>query len=347
MYTKLVSAFVALVAFSGTATAAGTCSLPKIADSVAMKPVPGSDLVTVPVGINGTQKQFLLDYSTNPPQISQAAVNELGLLSSSKGSQNLMYGVGDLASGPLQEQAPVYDARGSTRRGANQTLISVHSFTLGRATGHDMQFIVSNDPDMRKSKPYDGLLTNSFFGDKYDVELDFGGKKIYYLTPTKCTDPNQVVFWSHAAIAVVPMTMVNGRIQVPVTIEGHTINAILDTSSERTVMRRSVADQVFGLKANTPDMMPAGNLVDGMGVQVYQHTFPQIAFEGVVAKNVPALITANRLIRNSDRAPLLGTRANFASESRIPDLTLGMDVLHQLHLYIVPGQKKMYVTAAR
>jgi hypothetical protein len=30
----------------------------------------------------------------------------------------------------------------------------------------------------------------------------------------------------------------------------------------------------------------------------------------------------------------------------VPDLTLGMDVLHQLHMYVVPGQGKVYVTSA-
>jgi hypothetical protein len=31
----------------------------------------------------------------------------------------------------------------------------------------------------------------------------------------------------------------------------------------------------------------------------------------------------------------------------IPELTSGMNVLHRLHLYIVFGQKKLYVTAAQ
>ena len=41
---------------------------------------------------------------------------------------------------------------------------------------------------------------------------------------------------------------------------------------------------------------------------------------------------------------MLGSRAQ-SSDARIPDLTLGMDVLHQLHLYVVFGQKNLYVTA--
>ena len=43
---------------------------------------------------------------------------------------------------------------------------------------------------------------------------------------------------------------------------------------------------------------------------------------------------------------MLGSWARSA-DARIPDLTLGMDVLRQLHLYVVYGQKNLYVTAAQ
>ena len=93
-------------------------------------------------------------------------------------------------------------------------------------------------------------------------------------------------------------------------------------------------------------MAPAGDLKDGVGQPVYAHTFSQIAFSGgVMAVNVPALIQTNGMLRETDRDLVLGSKA-LASGARIPDLTLGMDVLHQLHMYIVFGQKKLYVTSA-
>jgi hypothetical protein len=53
------------------------------------------------------------------------------------------------------------------------------------------------------------------------------------------------------------------------------------------------------------------------------------------------------MVHNLNRQPTLGSRAQFDAEPRIPELTLGMDVLHQLHLYIVSAQGNMYVTAAQ
>ena len=124
------------------------------------------------------------------------------------------------------------------------------------------------------------------------------------------------------------------------------IDAVIDTGSDHTVMRRATAERLFGLSADTPEMMPYQDLRDGTGARVYQHTFPQIAFEGVVASNVPALIQANSMVR-SRRPTVTGSRLQAAADpgEPIPDLALGMDVLSQLHLYAAFGQSKLYVTA--
>jgi hypothetical protein len=132
-------------------------------------------------------------------------------------------------------------------------------------------------------------------------------------------------------------------------IRGHVIDAVIDTGSARTVMRRDIAERIFGLEAGTPEMMPAGDLTDGTGMRIYTHTFAQISFTGgVIANNVPALIQANSMTHKMDRTPVLGSRATFAADpgERIPDLSLGMDVLHQLHLYAAFDQNKLYVTTA-
>jgi hypothetical protein len=92
--------------------------------------------------------------------------------------------------------------------------------------------------------------------------------------------------------------------------------------------------------------MPVSGLSDGKGQPVYGHTFSQISFPGgVAANNVPALIQANSLTHEINGGTVLGSHAT-STDARIPDLTLGMDVLHQLHLYVVYGQKNLYATAA-
>jgi hypothetical protein len=344
---------------AAASAARGTCTLPTIADSADLTPLAGSDLVTVPVAINGSPRHFLLDIGTNPTEVSQATVTQLGLPENAKLNENIGAGtgsnmaqapggdLGSLTNGGLGAVS-IYDVRDKTGAGGAQTRVRIGAFTIGRATGQHLMFLVANDAQMGTSQaePYDGLLTGDFFK-QYDVELDFGGKQLNYLTPTKCTDPNQIVFWSHSAVGVIPMTFADGKIQVPVMVQGHQINAVLDTSSSRTVMRRDIAELILGLKPDTPDMMPDGDLRDGKGAPVYAHTFPQISFTGgVTANNVPALILTNSLTHELNSELVLGSKAR-AADARIPDLTLGMDVLHQLHMYVVPGQGRLYVTSAK
>ena len=315
--------------------------------------------MAVPVQINGSPRQFLLDIGTNPTEVSQATVTQLVLPQDAKlgetigaGTTNIggLTNVGRsdlsaLTNGGLSNVS-VYDVRDETGRGGTKDRVRIASFTIGSATGQHLMFQVANDlAEMGKSEPYDGLLSGDFFK-QYDVELDFGGKQINWLTPTKCTDENQVVFWSHSAVGVIPMTIADGKINVAVMIQGHPINAVIDTSSSRTVMRRDIAELILGLRADTPDMMPNGDLKDGKGAPVYAHTFSQISFTGgVTANNVPALILTNSLTHEINSEMVLGSWVRSA-DARVPDLTLGMDVLHQLHMYVVPGQGKVYVTSA-
>ena len=320
------------------------CALPAIAVSVGLKEISGSDLRTVPVTINGKQKQFLLDIGAKPAEVSQAAVADLGLPDADR---SLGPGAG-LAMDINYSRVAVFDVQGGLSADDYRPHVSAAAFTIGGVTGHNLPLVVAADPQMGKSKPYDGLMTGGLLGHD-DVELDFAQNKLNYLTPTTCTDPDQIAYWPHAAVAMIPITERDGKIQVQVSIQGQSIPAVIDTSSPHTVMRRDIAELILGLKAGTPDMMPDDGLRDGMGQKIYRHNFAQISLaKSVTATNVPALIQTNSMIHDLNRTPILGSRAQFTADpkERIPGLTLGMDVLSQLHLYVVHGQQMLYATSA-
>jgi beta-lactamase regulating signal transducer with metallopeptidase domain len=328
-----------------------TCALPLVADSATLQDVQGSDLKTVPVAINGKAKQFLLDIGTDPTQVSRATVADLALPDANRSLDTLYANDNRPADTAALTNAGYFlSVAFSDVKGADdyRSHVRIASFTMGDATGHDLSFTVAKDPELGRSKPYDGLMTGDFFR-QYDVEVDFAQNKLNYLTPSSCTDPDQIVYWPHAAVAAIPMTNFAGKIQVEVSIQGHIIPAVIDTASSHTVMRRDIAELMLGFKADTPDMMPDGDVEDGVGLQVYRHTFSKISFAGgVTAYNVPALIQTNSMFHDINRTPVLGQRATFFADprQRIPGLTLGMDVLSQLHLYAIHGQQTLYVTAA-
>lgn len=322
-----------------------SCALPSLAGKISLEHVPGSDLMTVPVEINGAPKQFLLDFDTGPTEISEPAVAELHLPQAEKTAAfNAIAG-----QNSILPNAPFFDVKAIGSAADYQARVRVAAFTAGDSTARDLQFLVANDKDMGKSTPYDGRLTRRAFT-QYDADFDFAGRELRFFTPTGCSDPDQVAYWPHTAVAIVPMALSpDGKMQVQVTIKGQVIDAVIDTGSARTVMRRDIAEKLLGLKPGTPEMMPAGDLQDGNAMQIYTHSFAQISFPGgVTANNVPALIQSGSMVRKINRTPVLGSRATFAANpgDRIPDLALGMDVLHQLHLYAAFDQNKLYVTSA-
>ena len=363
MHKTLSGALAALLAFGGTSqaqtqapsqasSAEANCPLPAVAASANLDPVPGSNLVTVPVQINGKPKNFLLSVSADPTRVSQALVSDMKLALGRRGSETFLTGSTSQDDSTARDfnvgaaiQATTVNAKNSPD-GEGRQRVAIPSFTIGGATGKDLVFAVARDNEIEKSAPYDGIVTGDFFK-QYDVELDFAAMKISYLTANTCTDPHQIVFWPHKEVAVIPMNLVDGKIEVQVDIGGSQINAILDTGSAQTVMRRDIAENRLGLKAGSPQMPPAGDMRDGSGMQIYNAKFPQITFAGgVTAFNVPALIQTNGMTHNLHREATLGSRAQFKADPRIPALTLGMDVLRQLHIYVVYNQKSIYMTAA-
>lgn len=321
------------------------CAPPKIAGKpMALTELPGTNLVTVPVEIDGAPKQFLLDIGTEPDRVAETTVAALHLPEVDQSTaSNAMAGLNT----PFQFRSTFVDVKGATAStgAVYRTYVRVASFAVAGATVDNVELPIANGRAMSKSGTYDGLFTASLFP-QYDINFDFGGKQLNFVDTTSCTDPNLVAYWPHQVVAVIPMAIMKGKISVPVSIDGHPINAVIDTSSNFTVMRRDVAERALGL--GSKDMTPDGDREDGMGMTIYVHTFPEIAFGGVIANNVPVRIQSNSMVRNLNRTPVLGQRATFTTDpnNRIPDLALGMDVLHQLHLYAAFGENKLYVTPA-
>ena len=354
MFKHTLAAFIALsglspaIAQTSAAQAPAqtpACATPKIAgDAVDLKQVPGTSMMTVPVEINGTQKQFLLDISASPDQVAQTTVADLHL---PRFDQNIPTDAFAGSNARSQMNAAVFDIKSARAESGltGQDLVRVASLSIAGASVPNLQLPVANDRDMGHSEPYDGVFTGSLFA-QYDINFDFGGRKFSFLDPTSCNDPNQVAYWPHTVVAVVPITMSNGKITVPVTIGGHVIDAVLDMGSDHTVVRRALAEDTLGLGGK--DMTPDGDREDGMGMRIYVHTFPQISFGGVIAQNVPVRVQTNSMVHPIHSTPVLGSRATFAASPtpRIPDLALGMDVLHQLHIYAAYSEKKLYVTPA-
>jgi beta-lactamase regulating signal transducer with metallopeptidase domain len=303
----------------GTATASpapatGTCQTPKLMASASLESVPGSDLMTVPVSINGSPQEFLLDLDLRGAMVLPELVSRLSL-------PNALPNAVSMNGVPAQNDAVAVSA------------LDIGGMATGRAT-----LAVATDSQIARSAAYDGILSGSIF-QHYDADINFAGKKIAWFAPTRCADPNQIAPWAHGNLSIIPVALaVDGRLKLQATIRGHAVNAEIDTSSPRTILRRYVAEQTIGLKEKSPDMVPVAGVEDGRHMQVYASTFTQIAFAegGVVVGDVPVLIQDFGMAHSISRT----------TDGRIPDLTIGMDVLSHLHMYVALDQGRIYVAAA-
>ena len=323
------SAFASILVISIFAVAgaaqAQSCSAPQLLNSVAMTPVAGGNLMTVPVTINGSQRKFVIDTGDAGTQISQAMLGELSLPENTYSRE------------PME-----FNVKGSHSAQDVRQRVRVTEFEIGKMKGSSMQFLISDDKALGGTKPYDGLLANDLFNN-YDLDLDFGARRMNYFSANHC--PGQVVYWPEKPVAVVPVTIRDSMILVPVTIDGHAMDAVLDTSADRTTMRRGFAEQTFDLDPGNPQTPPVEGLRDGQGERVYTHTFGQIGFEGVAVGNLPVLIQSNSMLRSPHDSTFTGSRFRSATPT-IPDLSIGMDVLGRLHVYIAFAEKKLYVSPA-
>jgi len=191
----------------------------------------------------------------------------------------------------------------------NEPAAVVSPFTIDNASTKSLVFRVSTMPREAAGTIATDILSS------YDVELDFGGGKFKLLSPEHCF--GKVVYWQASAIAVVPMTVLSdGRIVVSVTVDGHPMRALLDTAS---LVSKIGADTAHGQL--------------GVSSGGRTHTFGSLAFEGVQVSSPPLKIV--QTLSDASYRPVPPEDA---------DMTLGMDVLQHLHLYIAYKEQPLYVT---
>ena len=153
-------------------------------------------------------------------------------------------------------------------------------------------------------------------------------------------------------MTVLPIPTLPGRAYVDVMLDGHKISALLDTGSEHSMMNPVLARKLFGLSANEPGMtapgMTPGEVVsDGATAKADFHTFSSLSLGAVSLSHIPIAIVRDAMTERDGEIHI--SRAvpdRFDLDRLLPDLTLGMDVLRQTHLYISFRNQRVFVSAA-
>jgi predicted aspartyl protease len=196
----------------------------------------------------------------------------------------------------------------------------------------DLEFDRMYIPEMDALPGVDGLIGPDILN-KYDVELDFGGKTFRLFKTHPCAD--RAVTWT-SSYTVLPFTLTqNGHVRVRVTLDGQDTDAILDTGAPVSVLSTQDANSLFRRNANSAGV-EAANPVSGPAwgkgrpVKAYATTFKSLTIGDVTIPSPRIELVEGHNFLGHD----------FAS------LVLGNDVLSHFHLYVAYRQQKLYLTDA-
>jgi len=281
------------------------CSL-KLVNTVPVKLYAGLRPL-VPVTINGTPKQFLLDTGGAITQISAEAAEELMLPMS-------------------QSDLKMLDLYGN----ASNRAATVDSFLLGRLGDRNTRLPIMT---FRENELFSGILAADYMG-KFDIELDFTGGKMNYFAADHC--PGKVVYWPAAAISVVPMRFQNSHLILDISLDGHRFKAVLDTGAVGTTLSMAEAKRVFDIAPDDRDKA-FEHVFQKLSFEGLEVANPHIlVIPDKVGSKDPnnSYVTGSRVRRVDD------------ADASDPTMLIGMNILSKLHIYVAFSENKIYITPA-
>ena len=279
------------------------------------------DSVVVAVTMDGTDRKMLIDTGGIYPGISQKAVAELKLKQTG-----------------LAPEMEIYTAGGKKIT----DYATVPELQIGSNKVRNLRLMVQ--PEGMLTEQLDGILSPDFLS-QFDLDFDFAAKKLNLFSPDHCE--GKVVYWA-PAYAVIPFKIDAGHIEVDVTLDGKDVKAVVDTGATRSAISSSATKKLFDFDPATETAQKA-SASDSDLTNETDHRFQQLTIGGVTVSNPAFRVYEDKAEKAYwqqhtdmiDRDPLYGREGLVMAP-----ITLGLNVLSKLHVYIAFKEHKIYVTPA-
>lgn len=227
----------------------------------------------------------------------------------------------------------------------------IPSLTIGRIEVKQVSYMVLPQ-DMAGDMQSAGVAGLLAPAPNIDLDLDFAAHKLAFFSTDHCE--GKVVYWPADKIAIVPMRNPGAqrgpgfsteRITVPVQLDGKSLDALIDTGSTRSSLNLRITKDRLDVDLNSPDVKELGYLGTDKSAKTYLKRFATLSFEGVVVSNPVMELLPDKQSNAFGDQRRTGSLTR-PSDTGLPDVIIGMDVLSKLHMYVAYKERKVYVTAA-
>ena len=283
------------VASGSVATAQENCTLRRRASL----PVTIAGLPMVTADINGRPARLILDTGAESSIIGVAAAKRLGVTTKYDFARSMR---------GMSQSMQTGDAR-------------LDSMSLGGVTLSYPRVLVGPVVLTMGGVEADGLLGASLLAD-FDLDLDLPNRRLDLYDRTDCAGLRPP--WSGRATALETTRSLSAHPFFPVTINGRTLSASLDSGAQRTVIAAGAAQRV-GINAAT--RVPGS----------------EIRARGAAGEILPAELHLLRDLRVGDvpvRTPVMVTALSLPNDI---DALLGADFLATHRVWLSYGSRRLFI----
>ncbi|MEO7053632.1 MAG: aspartyl protease family protein, partial [Rhizomicrobium sp.] len=253
-------------AIFGNSAQAADCKPLQILNTIKLEAIDGNSAFLAPVTVNNTPLKFLLDTGSTFTQLTDSAAKALGL---------------KIEESPLRIMAPP----SPTTNGLGFSLTyraTVRTFEMGAQRGENLNIQIQPEFQSKHIPEIAGILSTDLFK-QLDIDIDFGAARLNYFAADHCD--GKVAYWPERPLAIIPMTVKGGTISIPITVDGHRMDALIDTGAKNTLMSAATAKSDLGLDLGSDENPIIATPTNDPRVKVYSHRFDALTFEGVTVKN--------------------------------------------------------------
>ena len=307
------------IAWNNPARAAEDCRLKLVASFDA---IVENGRLMIPVSLNGRVAWVRLDTGAPVSLIGRNLVEELNLPTRKEKNPFI-----DISGGELDESAVV------------------EKLDLGGMTANNIRFAIV------KAEQFNGATIGANLFAAYDIELDMAHSRVNLFLHDHCK--GQVVYWTQDYEAI-PFKIYRGfHPAFPVTLDGKTLNAMMDTGAGRTYLFTDVAKREFDIDPEADGERPEGrvlSLAGGENLPVHFRQFSALGLGGLEIRNTQiALIPRREPPKPPKRRPRsLSTPSVeiIAEEHPQEEIIVGLSHLQKLRVFIAYGERVLYITPA-